>query len=76
MVAASAYFVTKQLDRFAQEADQALALAPYDAEIIAVLACMISSAGDQQRGVALAKKANAPALGRALGREPYGPLKP
>ena len=59
MVAASAYFFTKQLDLFAHEADQALALAPYDAEIIAVLACMISSAGDHERGVALAEKANA-----------------
>ncbi len=58
MVAASAYFFTKQLDLFASEADQALALAPYDAEIIAVLACMISSAGDHERGVALAEKAN------------------
>jgi adenylate cyclase len=59
MVAASAYFFTKQLDLFAHETDQALALAPYDAEILAALACMISSAGDHQRGVALAKKANA-----------------
>ena len=59
MVAASAYFFTKQLDLFAHETDQALALAPYDAEIVAALACMISSAGDHQRGVALAKKANA-----------------
>jgi hypothetical protein len=45
MVAASAYFFTNQLDLFAREADQALALASYDAEIIVVLACMISSAG-------------------------------
>ena len=59
MVAASAYFFTKQLDQFEREADQALALAPYDAEIIATLACMISSAGDHARGVELAKKANA-----------------
>jgi adenylate cyclase len=59
MVAASAYFFTKQLDLFAREADRALALAPYDAEIIAALACMISSAGDHERGVALARKANA-----------------
>jgi TolB-like protein len=59
MVAASAYFFTKQLDLFAHEADQALALAPYDAEIIAVLACMISSSGDHERGVTLAEKANA-----------------
>ena len=59
MVAASAHFFTKQLDLFAHEADQALTLAPYDAEIIATLACMISSAGDHKRGVALAEKANA-----------------
>ncbi len=59
MVAASAYFFTKRLDLFAREADQALGLAPYDAEIIATLACMISAAGDHQRGVALAEKANA-----------------
>jgi TolB-like protein len=58
MVAASAYFFTKQLNLFAREADQALALAPYDAEIIATLACMISAAGDRQRGVALAERAN------------------
>lgn len=59
MVAASAYFFTKQLDLFQKEADQALLLAPYDAEIIAVLACMLSSSGDHVRGVALAEKANA-----------------
>jgi adenylate cyclase len=59
MVAASAYFFTKQLNSFAREADQALALAPYDAEIMAVLACMISAKGDHERGVALAEKANA-----------------
>ena len=59
MVAASAYFFTKQLDLFAHEADQALALAPYDAEIMAALACMISSAGEHERGVALAEKAKA-----------------
>ena len=58
MVAASAYFFTKQVDSFAREADQALALAPYDAEIMAVLACMISAKGDHERGVALAEKAN------------------
>jgi len=59
MVAASAYFFAKQLDAFAREANQALALAPYDAEIMATLACMISAAGDHARGVALAQKANA-----------------
>jgi TolB-like protein len=58
MVAASAYFFIKQLNLFAREADQGLVLAPYDAEIIATLACMISAAGDHKRGVALAEKAN------------------
>jgi tetratricopeptide (TPR) repeat protein len=58
MVAASTYFFTKQLDQFQREADQALTLAPYDVEIIAALACMISAAGDHQRGVDLAEKAN------------------
>ena len=37
MVAASAYFFTKQLDLFEHEAEQAIALAPYDAEILATL---------------------------------------
>lgn len=59
LVAASAYFFTKQLEQFQREASQALALAPYDAEIIATLACMISAAGDHERGIALAEKANA-----------------
>jgi tetratricopeptide (TPR) repeat protein len=59
MVAASAYFFTKQLDRFAHEADEALKRAPYDAEIMAVLACMLSASGDRERGVALANKAHA-----------------
>jgi adenylate cyclase len=59
MVAASAYFFTKDLGQFTREANQALQLAPYDAEIIATLACMISAAGDHERGVALAEKANA-----------------
>jgi TolB-like protein len=38
MVAASAYFFTKQLDLFEREAQQAIELAPYDAEILATLA--------------------------------------
>ncbi|MGD9501939.1 MAG: hypothetical protein AB7V40_05565, partial [Methyloceanibacter sp.] len=59
MVAASAYFFTKQLDRFAHEAGEALARAPYDAEIMAVLACMLSASGDRERGVALARNARA-----------------
>ncbi|RUP00615.1 hypothetical protein [Hyphomicrobium sp.] len=58
MIAASAYFFTKQLDRFGAEAAQALDLAPYDAEIMSTLGCMISAAGDHDRGVALAEKAN------------------
>ena len=67
MVAASAYFFTKQLDLFEREAEQAMALAPYDAEILATLGCMISSAGDHERGVALAEKANALNADAAIG---------
>ena len=37
MVAASAYFFTKQFDLFEREAQQAIELAPYDAEILATL---------------------------------------
>ena len=59
LVAASAYFFTKQLPLFEREADLALALAPYDAETVVALGCMISSAGDHVRGVALAEKAYA-----------------
>jgi len=58
MVAASAYFFTKQLDLFEREAEQAMALAPYDAEILASLGHLIASSGQWQRGVAIAKKAN------------------
>lgn len=67
MVAASAYFFTKQLEPFEREADQALTLAPYDAEVMATLACMISAAGDHERGVALAEKANALNAASAIG---------
>jgi adenylate cyclase len=59
MVAAMGYFFAKQLDLFKREADQALELAPYDAELQATLGCMFSSMGDRQRGVALVTKANA-----------------
>src|SRR5262245_53657424 len=59
MVAAMGYFFAKQLDLFKREADQALALAPYDAELQATLGCMFSSMGDRQRGLALVTKANA-----------------
>jgi TolB-like protein len=58
MVAASAYFFTKQLDLFEREAQHAIELAPYDAEILATLACMIADSGQWDRGVALAEKAN------------------
>jgi TolB-like protein len=59
MVAASAYFFDKQLDLFEHEAQAALARAPNDPEILAILGCMIASTGDRQRGVALETKANA-----------------
>ena len=58
MVAATAYFFNKQLDLFEREAQQAMALAPFDGEILATLGHLIASSGQWQRGVALAKKAN------------------
>ncbi len=53
MVAASAYFFTKRLDLFEREAQQAIELAPYDAEILATLACMIADSGTMgtRRGI-------------------------
>ena len=60
MVAAAAYFFSKQLESlFKHETEQAMALAPYDAEILATLAYLIATSGDWPRGVALATKANA-----------------
>ncbi len=59
MVAAAGFFFSKDLDPFRSEADKAIALAPHDAEIIATIGCMLSSAGDRARGVALAEKAHA-----------------
>ena len=59
MVAAAAYYFNKQLDLFEHEAQQAMALAPYDAESLAILAYMTATSGDWPRGVALAEKANA-----------------
>ena len=56
MVAASAYFFNKQLDLFEREAQQAMELAPYDAEILATLGCMIADSGQWQRGVTLGGK--------------------
>ena len=57
MVAAAAYFFNKRLDLFEHEAEQAIALAPFDAEILATLGYMIATS-DRGRGVALAEKAN------------------
>jgi adenylate cyclase len=67
MVAASAYFFNKQLDLFEREAQQAMELAPNDAEILATLACMIADMGQWQRGVTLAEKANALNADAAIG---------
>jgi TolB-like protein/tetratricopeptide (TPR) repeat protein len=59
MVAASAFFFTGQLDRFNHEAEQAMELAPNDAEIVAILGYMIAISGDWPRGTSLAEKAHA-----------------
>ena len=59
MVAAAAYFFNKQVDLFEHEAQQAIALTPYDAESLAALGFMTATSGDWPRGVALAEKANA-----------------
>jgi adenylate cyclase len=59
MVAAFAYFFDKQTDLFEREAQQAIALAPYDGEILATLGHLLASSGQWQRGLALAEKANA-----------------
>ena len=67
MVAATAYFFNKQLDLFEREAEQAIALAPYDGEILAVLGYLIASSGQWERGVALAEKANALNADAAIG---------
>ena len=74
MVAASAYFFNKQLDLFEREAQQAIELAPYDAEILATLACMIADSGQWERGVALAKKANTLNADAAVGWYHLRPL--
>ena len=66
MVAAAAYFWTQQLDLFEHEAEKAMELAPYDAEILATLGCMIAYI-DRQRGVALVEKANALNADAAIG---------
>src|SRR6478752_7434401 len=67
MVGAMAYFFNKQLDLFEREAQQAIALAPYDGEILAVLGSLMAHIGQRERGVALAKKANALNADAAIG---------
>ena len=67
MVAATAYFFNKQLDLFEREAQQAMALAPFDGEILAVLGYLIASSGQWERGVALVQKANALNADAAIG---------
>ncbi len=67
MVSAASYFFNKQLDLFEHEAEQAMALAPNDAEIMATLGCMMAKAGQWQRGVALVNKANTLNAGAAVG---------
>ena len=59
IVAASAYFYNGQLDLFEQEAQAAVALDPYDADILATFGYMIAISGQWQRGVTLVTKANA-----------------
>jgi hypothetical protein len=49
---------TNQLDLFEHQAQQAMVLAPYDAEILATLGVMIALSGQWQRRVALANRAN------------------
>jgi tetratricopeptide (TPR) repeat protein len=67
MVLACAYFWTKQLDLFEHEAKQAIALAPYDAEILATLGSLMAQMGQWQRGVALVNEANALNADAAIG---------
>ena len=59
LTAAFAYFFTKQLDLFEHEARQAMALAPYDAELKVMLGALIANMGQWQRGVALVEDAHA-----------------
>jgi TolB-like protein len=59
MVLACAYFFNKQPDLFEHEVQQALALAPYDAEMLATFGKLYAVSGQWQRGVALAQKAYA-----------------
>lgn len=58
MIVASAFFFSKQLDLFEHEAQQAMALGPNDAEILATLGYMIAISGQWQRGIQLVRKAH------------------
>jgi TolB-like protein/class 3 adenylate cyclase/tetratricopeptide (TPR) repeat protein len=54
--AAWGYFLDHQLDLFEREAQLALELAPFSAEIFAQLGMLFTIAGQRERGAALAKK--------------------
>ena len=56
--AAFGYFFGKRLGEFEREADKALALAPYNAEIFAQIGMLYTFIGQWEKGVALVTKAN------------------
>jgi adenylate cyclase len=56
--AAFGYFFGKRLDAFEREADRALALAPYNAEIFTQIGMLYTFIGQWEKGVALVTKAN------------------
>jgi adenylate cyclase len=58
MVAAIAYFFSKQPERFESEVRQAFALAPDDPEILVTLGALIANSGQWQRGVECVMKAD------------------
>lgn len=55
--AAAGYFFDKQLTRFAEEAQIAIALSPNDAQMLAELGALFAFSGDWKRGIAWSKKA-------------------
>jgi len=57
--AAFGYYFRKQFDAFENEAERALALAPYNAEIFTQLGMLFTFNGQWERGIALVTKANA-----------------
>jgi len=58
MVAAAAYFFTKRLNLFEEEAAQAIKDAPCDPEVLAVLGGLLGNIGQWSRGVWLVQRAN------------------